>query len=154
MKLVMLAAVSTAALIACSAPAFADTVTTTGTVPVICSVTVSNQAFDINMRTLQRIADLKVQCNNKTNPNLKVQATNGFLGNGSVHLPYTSGVDLNGPVNAVQTNQIAGTTTLQNIGLTSGAELATGVPGDMTMVVATAPWAAGTYTETFNLTIG
>lgn len=154
MKIIMLAAVSTAALIACSAPAFADTVTTTGTLPAICTVTVSNQAFDINTRTLQRIADLKVQCNDKNNPNLKVQALNGYLKNGSVALSYTSGVDLNGPINSVQTSQTAGTTSLQNIGLSSGPELASGVPGDMTMVVATAPWAAGTYTETFTLTIG
>lgn len=153
MKTIILAAAALA-IGAISAPAFADTVTTTGTIPAVCKVTASNPAFDITVRTQQRIADLLVQCNsNKANPVLAVAATNGVLKNGTYTVPYTAGVDLNGPINAGQYSW-NGTSVTQNLVLTGGQELAQGVTGDMTMVVATAPYIAGTYTEVFNLTIG
>ncbi len=76
-----------------------------------------------------------------------------MLKNGTYTVPYTAGVDLNGPINAGQYSW-NGTSVTQNLVLTGGQELAQGVTGDMTMVVATAPYIAGTYTEVFNLTIG
>lgn len=147
-------AIAAIAAAAMSGSAFATTVTTSGTVPQVCGVTVSNQAFDINKLSQQRIADLNVQCNYGLHPSLKVTPSNGKLKNDGIdQINYTFGVDLAGPINAYQSNQIAGSTSTTNIPLIPGQELAQGVPGDMTMVVSRLPWAAGTYSESFTLTV-
>ncbi len=153
-KIAILAVAAAATLGLSSHAAFADSVSVSGNVPAVCGVTITNPALNLGTLSLQRIADLNVQCNNKTNPNLTVKATNGALVNGPNTIAYTWGVDLQGPINAVQTPQVNGSTSPYNIGLFSGAELGTGVPGHMTMKLASLPWAAGTYSETFTLTVG
>jgi len=149
-----LAATAAAGALALSGQAFADNVVATGTVSAVCGVAVSNPALNLGTLNLQRIADLNVQCNNKTNPHLTVAAANGALKNGTIAIGYSWGVDLQGQVNSTQTPQVNGSTTPYPIGLISGQELATGVPGHMTMMLKSLPWAAGTYSETFTLTVG
>jgi hypothetical protein len=147
-------AIAAIAAAAMSGSAFAATVTTSGNVPQVCGVTVSNQAFDINKLSQQRIADLVVQCNYGMHPTLKVTPSNGNLKNDGIDaIAYTYGVDLAGPINAYQTNQIPSSTSTTNVPLVPGPELALGVPGDMTMIVSRLPWAAGTYSESFTLTV-
>lgn len=157
----ILLAATAVTLLAVSAPAFADsaTVTTGGSVPAVCKVTATQVNVDVTIHTQQRISDLTVKCNDLT-PVLSVKATNGNLVAGSgpsaFSVAYTAGVDLNGPINSLQTAQYTGAQlkTGQSFNLTPGSELAGGVPGDMTMIVTGNAWAAGNYTETFTLSIG
>ena len=152
--LIALAAAGAAGAFGLSSQAFADNVVVGGTVTAICGVGVSNPALNLGTLALQRIADLNVQCNNKVNPNLTVTAANGMLKNGAFSVNYSWSIDLQGAINSVQTPQINGSTTPVNIGLLSGQELATGVPGHMNLILKSLPWAAGTYNEPFTLTVG
>lgn len=154
MHKIAILAVAAAATLGMSSHAFADNVVATGSVSAYCGVAVSDPALNLGSLNLQRIADLDVKCNNKVNPTFTVKAANGNLKNGIFTVGYTWGIDLQGSVNSVQTPQINGSTSPYNISLFSGPELATSVPGHMTMKLASLPWAAGTYTETFTLTVG
>lgn len=153
MKMKLLAA----AAVACAmiAPAQAQTINLGGSVAPVCAVTVSNQSFNLNTRALQRVADLAIKCNSAQNPTFRVTATNGQLLNSVNSVDYEVGFDLNGSTNAVQypATNLAASGSISAL-LFGGQELSTNVPGNISVRLLSEPWAAGSYSETFTLSIG
>lgn len=131
--------------------ASADSLTTTGTVVPVCQVNVTPRSFDPTKATIQNIAGVVVKCNQPGTKSVSVDAVNGYF-NGPTQLDYTMTMDLDGgllPFNNVN----LGTAPVSSPIGAPDANVAAGLPGDFSVDLINTAYLAGTYTETWNITV-
>jgi hypothetical protein len=132
----------------------ASTLTTTGSITPVCQVDVTPRSFDPAKTTIQNIAGVVVKCNQAGPKAVTVDATNGyFAGPSSTQVDYLMTMDLDGgllPFNAVN---LTSAPVSSPIGAPD-ANVAAGLPGDFSVQLLSQPFLAGSYTESWNLTVG
>lgn len=150
-KLIACALLASAGL---AGTANAGTLTTTGSIVPVCQVDVTPRSFDPAKSTIQNIAGVLVKCNQAGNKSVTVDAANGyFAGPAATQVDYTMTMDLDGnllPFNAVN---LGPAPVSAPIGAPD-ADVAAGLPGDFSVQLLSTPFLAGSYTESWNLTVG
>ncbi|URW75578.1 hypothetical protein M9980_13800 [Sphingomonas donggukensis] len=134
-----------------SGTANADTLTTSGSVTPVCSVTSTARSFDAQKATIQNIAGVVVKCNIPGTKSLTVDPLNGFF-SGPTNLDYLLTLDLDGgllPFNAVN---FTGAPQSSVIGAPD-ANVAGGLPGNFSVTLLNTAFLAGSYTETWVMTV-
>ena len=154
MKILKNAALVVLASAGLAGVAHAGTLTTTGTIAPVCKVDVTPRSFDPQHTTLQNIAGVLVTCNQAGNKSVTVDATNGyFAGPGGTQVDYTMTMDLDG--NLLPFNGINLTPAPVSSGIGApDATIAAGLPGNFSVALLSKPFLAGSYTETWNITVG
>jgi hypothetical protein len=132
----------------------ASTLTTTGTIVPVCQVDVTPRTFDPQKSTLQNIAGVVVKCNQAGNKSVTVDAANGyFAGPSSSQVDYTMTMDLDGGLLPFDNQNLTSAPVSSPIGAPD-ANVAAGLPGDFSVKLLSTPFLAGTYSESWNLTVG
>lgn len=150
-KIVAASALVSAAMVGISSPARADTLTTSGNVAPVCTVTSTARTFDPTRATIQNIAGVVVKCNQPGLKNVTVDALNGQF-NGPTNLDYTMTMDLDGGL--LPFNNVNLTTAPVSSGIGApDVNVANGLPGDFSVDLIDTAYLAGTYTETWSLTV-
>lgn len=134
--------------------AHAGTLTTTGNIPAVCKVDLTARPFDITKTTLQNIAGVVVTCNQPGGKSLTVDAANGnFDGPGFSDVDYTLTLDLDGGLLPFSNTNLGTAPVSSPIGAPD-ATVAGGLPGDFSITLLSKPFLAGTYSESWDVTVG
>lgn len=130
----------------------ADTLVTTGSVVPVCTVTSTARPFDATKGTIQNIAGVVVKCNQPGNKSVTVDPLNGQF-NGPTNLDYLLTMDLDGGL--LPFNGVNFTTAPQSsvIGAPD-ANVAGGLPGNFSVTLLNTAYLAGSYSETWVMTVG
>lgn len=150
-KIVSSMLLASAGVVGLSSVAQADTLTTTGTVAPVCTVNVTPRSFDPTKATIQNIAGVVVKCNQPGTKSVSVDALNGQF-NGPTALDYTMTLDLDGgllPFNNVN----LGTAAVSSPIGAPDVNVANGLPGDFSIDLINTAFLAGSYTESWSITV-
>lgn len=134
--------------------ASATSLTSTGTIVPVCKVDTTARSFDPSHQTLQNIAGVLVTCNKAGNKAITVDAVNGyFSGPSGSQVHYNLTLDLDG--NLLPFNNV----NMTSAAITSGigapdATVANGLPGNFSVTLQSLPFLAGSYTESWDVTVG
>ncbi|WP_010184892.1 hypothetical protein [Sphingomonas sp. PAMC 26605] len=127
--------------------------TTTGTIPSVCKVDVTQRAFDPQKTTIQNIAGVVLTCNNAGNHSVTVDAQNGyFAGPSATQVDYTMTMDLDGNLLPFNNLNLTSAPVSSPVGAPD-ANLAAGLPGNFSVTLLSKPFLAGAYSETWDITI-
>ena len=134
--------------------ASAATLTTSGTIAAVCKVDMTARSFDPAHQTLQNIAGVLVTCNKAGNKAITVDATNGyFSGPSGSQVHYNLTLDLDG--NLLPFNNVNVTSAAITAGIGApDATVANGLPGNFSVTLQSLPFLAGTYSESWDVTVG
>ena len=154
MKNLKYAACGVLASLSMAGAAHAGTLTTTGSIPAVCKVNVTQRSFDVTKTTLQNIAGVLVTCNQAGSKSLTVDATNGhFDGPGFTSVDYTLTLDLDGGLLPFNNTNLGTAPVSSPIGAPD-ATVAGGLPGNFSITLLSRPYLAGTYSESWDVTVG
>ena len=154
MKYGKLIAVALLSTVGYAGAAQAAPLTTTGSIPSVCQVDITPRSFDPAKTTIQNIAGVVVKCNNPGNKAITVDASNGyFAGPAATQVDYLMTMDLDGNLLPFNALNLTGAPVSAGIGAPD-ANVAAGLPGDFSVQLLSSAYLAGSYTESWNITVG